>query len=58
MSRYYWSPSGALKEAAGDAAYVIDPFNEEGLANSMTSLLESETLRQELKEKDDFKRTH
>lgn len=44
-------PSGALKEAAGEAAFIIDPFTEEGMGNAMSSLLESKSLYQDLKEK-------
>jgi glycosyltransferase involved in cell wall biosynthesis len=41
----------SLPEVAGDAALLVDPYDVEGLAEAMRSLIESEEIRADLRKK-------
>lgn len=45
------SNASSLPEVAGDAALLVDPYDVEGLAEAMRSLIESEETRSDLREK-------
>ena len=45
------SIGGSLPEIGGDAALYFDPTNSDSLANAASKLINSQSLRQSLKEK-------
>lgn len=45
------SNAASIPEVAGDAALMVDPCNTEEIAHSMEKLMESQSLRTELREK-------
>jgi glycosyltransferase involved in cell wall biosynthesis len=45
------STAGAIAEVVGDSALTVDPFDVEGLARALGAVLESSSLRSELREK-------
>jgi glycosyltransferase involved in cell wall biosynthesis len=45
------SKAGSLPEVAGDAAYYIDPRNEESITEGITAVISNEKIREELSQK-------
>ncbi len=52
------SHTSSLPEVVGDAALLVDPYDTAALANAIISLLENETLREELRQKGYLRASH